>query len=111
MTLFHTATCYTAKNIGYIGVFRHTDFTDYTDIIATERTENAGIKERKRLQNLRKIQKKQKEFSPVTIVLFTKKVYATRLSKTKKNQEKLIKTGWVQIKTCFSLFAFVFLGF
>ena len=52
-------------------------------------------------RNLGKDRKRQKWFS----------LYATRLSKTKKNQEKLIKTGWVQIKTCFSLFAFVFLCF
>ncbi|MBR6963098.1 MAG: hypothetical protein IKH86_05620 [Prevotella sp.] len=31
--------------------------------------------------------------------------------KTKKNQEKLIKTEELQIKTCFSLLAYVFLGF
>ena len=44
--------------------------------------------------------------------------YASRLSKTKKNQEKQIKTEVLQIKTevlqiktCFSLLAFVFIGF
>ena len=37
--------------------------------------------------------------------------YASRLSRTKKNQEKLIKTEVLLIKTCFSLFAFVFICF
>ena len=32
-------------------------------------------------------------------------------NKTKKNQEKLIKTEVLLIKTCFSLFAFVFICF
>ena len=39
------------------------------------------------------------------------KIYALRLSKTKKYQEKLIKTEVLQIKTCFSLFAIVFICF
>jgi hypothetical protein len=71
VTLFHTATCYTAKNIGYIGVFRHTDFTDNTDLqkqkggktleLKKERVyKNTGIKERKSRQKGGKIQKQQK---------------------------------------------------
>ena len=71
MTLFHTEKCYTAKRIGYIGVFRHTDFTNNTDLqkqkggktlgLKKERVyRNTGIKERESRQKGGKIQKQQK---------------------------------------------------
>ena len=71
MTLFHTEKCYTAKKIGYIGVFRHTDFTDNTDLqkqkggktleLKKERVyRNTGIKERESRQKGGKTQKQQK---------------------------------------------------
>ena len=44
MTLFHTEKCYTAKKIGYIGVFRHTDFTDNTDLQLQKGGKTQGLK-------------------------------------------------------------------